>query len=599
MIRVRDGERETLLSLEEFESLARSGELSPFALVSSDTLTNGRFSPAREIPLFAGLYDPRRVHFHRHFSPGRLPFLVGAVCAVCIALYLIARWFGEGAISREVLIAFGASARARVIDDGQTWRLLSANLLHKGPIHLVLNLVAFMNIGALLEGVYRRVDLVLLLILSALSTMIVSCIWSPTVAVGASGVVFAFLGCGVVFGARYRDVLPARYRWYFGTILVVFVAGMFYLGLHSPSTDNAGHVGGFVAGLIAGGRFTPRLLRLRETPREPWAALLKPLAVSSLLVLTCLGAGPVFTHRQMVSSHPLPDWGLVLEHPVTWVLVPSAFGPVTYGNGVDASLSLGCGDGNVGEPPLEVARRFVRHDLRDLAAAGQIAALQVGEPVTTSVGPRDATMKASRVDFRYVATDGPYSAEAFIFSRGELSCVLVTATRPEATASTHRILAALRQQLRFGETRQESLARREVMGRPNSLRAWLGLALAHQRAGNHDGARSAFAKALDLSHPEPAAEHQVRLASAHFELEHAQDPSRAVDHLDVAANLGALDPSAQGTLVEALLRSGRRDRAFVEFARYGETLRAEPRWGELRSLLQRGAGGGAASGRGP
>lgn len=587
MIRVRDGERETLLSLEEFESLARSGELSPFALVASDALTGGRFAPAREIPLFAQLYDPRRVHFRRHFSPRRLPLLVVAASMVCLALYLFARWRGEGTISREVLVALGASTRARIVDDGQTWRLLAANLLHKGPIHLVLNLVAFMNVGALLEGVYRRVDLVLLLVVSALATMTASCIWSPAVTVGASGVVFAFLGCGVMFGARYRDVLPARYRWYFGTILVVFVGAMFYLGLHSPNTDNAGHVGGFVAGLIAGLRFTPRLLRLRGAPREPWTELVKPLVGSLSLVVLFIGAGAVVTHRHWNVTHPLPEWGLLLERPAHWVLVPSAFGPVTYGNGVDASVSVGCSDGKVGEPPLEVARRFVRHDLRDLAAAGQMAALLVGDPVLTSLGAQGETTTAARVDFTYIATDGPYSAQAVVFSRGELSCALVTATRPEATASTHSILATLQQQLRFGETQYESLARREVWGRPNSLRAWIGLALAHQRAGHHDDARSAFAKALALARPEPVAEHQVRIAAARFELEHAQDPSRAVAHLDAAMNLGALEPNAQGSLVEALLRCGRYDRALVEFTRYRATLSAEPHWGELHSLLRR------------
>ncbi|MFZ9889069.1 MAG: rhomboid family intramembrane serine protease [Myxococcota bacterium] len=591
MIRVREGERETLLSLEQFESLARSGELSPLALVASETLTGGRFLPAREIPLFAGLYDPRRLHFRRHFSPGRLPVLVSCFGALCVLLYFLARWQGGGIISREVLIAFGASTRARIIDDGQAWRLLTANVLHKGSVHLALNLFALLNVGALLEGVYRRVDLLLLVVVSALSTMTVSSVWSPAVTVGASGVVFAFLGCGVMFGARYREVLPPRYRWYFGTLLVVFVGGMFYLGLQSPNTDNAGHVGGFIAGLVAGARFTPRLLRLRESPREPRRALVKPLVLSTVVIAATLAAGPGLRHIGALATHPLPEWGLLIERPAHWVLVDSPFGPVTYGNGVDATISVGCSDGKVGEPPLEVARRFVRHDLHDLAGAGLLATLHTSAPVHAFLGEGNAVPQAARIDFSYVATDGPYAASAIVFSRGDLSSALVSATRPEATPSTHRILAGLRQQLRFVETRQEKLARREVSGRPTSLRAWLGLALAHQRGGDHKAARLAFAKALALSRPEPAAEHQVRLASARFELEHAQEPARAVAELDEAANLEALDPGAQGLLVEALLRSGRIERALVEFDRYRATLRTEGHWQELRSLLQQNAEG--------
>src|SRR5690606_22677756 len=103
---------------------------------------------------------------------------------------------------------------------GEAWRLLAANLLHRDAVHLSFNLFAFLNVGAVLEGVYRRGDYVLVLVLSGLCTMTTSAVMSGPVTVGASGLVFGCLGCAVVFGWRYGEVLPLRYRTYFGVIVV-------------------------------------------------------------------------------------------------------------------------------------------------------------------------------------------------------------------------------------------------------------------------------------------------------------------------------------------------------------------------------------------
>lgn len=570
MIRVREGDVESLISIDEFEARARSGELSPFAWVCIPTLTGDRFVQARELSLFVALYDPRRLHFRRHFALGRLPLVTGLVVAVCIGLFLLSRHLGEGVVTREVLLSLGAKARARILEDGEAWRLLAANLLHRDLVHLSFNLFALLNVGTVLEGVYRRGDYVLLLVVSGLCTMLTSAVMSGPVTVGASGLVFGALGCAVVFGWRYHDVLPLRYRMYFGVVVVGYAAAMFYLGLRSPSTDNWGHAGGLLAGSFMGGVLTPRLLRLTDVPREPVRELLRPVALAAALVLGLVVAGPamprLFVHMK---PHVVEAFGVVLERPAHWTKASDPLGFLTFGNGVDAFASVGCADRRGPSRLDEAAERFTGTELAGLARAGHIGNLKVAAPVPSAVGDGGHTLPAVRVRFSFMASDGPLEADALLFSRGQLECALVLASRPTAPPTATARLDDIRTRLRVVTTRAEVLAKRNVTGRPTSPTAWLELALAHQRGGALALARDAFLEAERLSDDDPEVTGQIVYARARFELRFAGDVVAAVQHAERALTLTGGDRDATLLLLEALLERGDavRARAHLDAAR--------------------------------
>lgn len=560
MIRVREGEVETLLSIDEFETRARSGDMSPFAWVSIPTLTGDRFVQARELPLFVALYDPRRLHFRRHFALSRLPLVTGALALACVALFFLTRHLGDGLVTREVLLDLGAKARARILEDGEAWRLLAANLLHIDGVHLGFNLFALLNVGTVLEGVYRRGDYVLLLVLSGLFTMVTSTVLSGPVVVGASGVVFGCLGCAVVFGWRYGDVLPLRYRAYFGFFVVCYAAVMFYLGLHSAGTDNWGHFGGLVTGFVVGSVLTPRLLRLKDAPREPLREMLRPLAIAAAVPALLLVVGPLLPSLFVrMTPYPVEAFGVVLERPLHWVKSAQPLGFLTFGNGVDALTSLGCTDRRGPSRLDEAAERFVENDLEGLARGGHIGSLKVAEPVPSAVGEGEHTAPAARVHFTFMASDGPLEGDALLFSRGQLECALVLAARPSAPPSVHVRLDEIRRRLRFVPTREEVLKKRAVTGRPTSAHAWLELAFAHQRGGAIAEARAAFEEAERLAHARgeaTAVQGQIQLARAAFELGFAGDANEAVPHAERALALLAGDREATVVLLEALLASG-------------------------------------------
>lgn len=590
MIRVREGEVETLLSIDEFEARARSGELSPFAWVASPTLTGDRYVQARELPLFVALYDPRRLHFRRHFALSRLPLVTGGFALLCVAFFLLSRSLGDGFVTREVLLSLGAKARARILEDGEAWRLLAANVLHIDGVHLAFNLFALLNVGTVLESIYRRGDYVLLLVLSGLFTMTTSTLFSEPVVVGASGIVFGCLGCAVVFGWRYGDMLPLRYRAYFGFFVACYAAVMFYLGLHSAGTDNWGHFGGLVTGAVVGSVLTPRLLRLKDAPREPRREQLRPFLLAAAIPVVLLVVGAVLPRFVRMVPHPVETFGLVLERPSYWVKSSQPLGFLTFGNGVDAFASLGCTDRRGPSRLDEAAERFVDNDLEGLSRGGHIGNLQVAEPVPSAVGDGKHTAPAVRVRFTFIASDGPLEADAFLFARGQLECALVLAARPSAPASVHVRLDEIRRRLRFVATREEVLKKRNVSGRPTSPHAWLELAFAHQRAGSLAEARTAFEKADRLARrrEEPTrVQGQMSLARAAFELGFAGDAKAAVPHAIRALTLLAGDHEATLVLLEALMASGDLEKARAHVLSARERFGADEGLDHIEKRLQR------------
>lgn len=563
MIRVRDGDDELILSMDEFERRARRGEISPHAMVSIPALTgDDGFVEARTLSLYAAVYDPRRLLFRRHFQIGRLPIVTFGLVVVCVALWLVARDLGDGAVTREALLALGAKARARIVDEGESWRLLTASLLHRDGVHLAFNLFVLVSVGAALEGIYRRGDYLLLLVCSGLACMVTSTIASPPATVGASGMVFGCLGCAVVFGLRYADVLALRHRLLFGVVLVAYTAAAFWTGLLRNSTDNWGHAGGIVCGFVFGALLEPRLLRLK-TVNEPRALVLRPWLAVVGIVVVVIAVGPLLP-RLFLRFVPLHfgAFGVVLEHPQTWTRGPDPLGFVAVGNGTDALVSLACSR-QVKPPTLEaLTTTFVDHELFGLMRAGHIASLEVDPRTDTTIGA--PPIAAKHVGFSFVAGDGPFSAEAFVFQRGEVDCALVAAARADASEGARALLRDLVAHVRLTTTDAENKAVVATAQRPSSTRAWLERAFAHQTAGNVDAARDAFSKAQALAVDEPSWLARVHLSRARFEVAQGRQLDAAASAIAIALQKSPDDADVRATIVDVAAARGEKELACIE-----------------------------------
>ncbi|MGA9526239.1 MAG: rhomboid family intramembrane serine protease, partial [Myxococcaceae bacterium] len=225
------------LDLSEFEARVRRGDISPQCLVRLPAVTGDAFVPACDLELFRSLHEPRRAHFHRTFGLIRFPWLTTGLIFLNLGIHL---WtLRGGPLDLDAMVTFGGKAGPLVFDLAQLWRLMTANFLHWNLLHLGVNMFVLFNVGGALENAYRRLDYLFLLVVSGICTMGLSLWLAPdAVTVGASGMVYGCLGGVIVFGLKYRTILPARYRRILGEAAIPVVLLLFLMGFVSPGVDN-------------------------------------------------------------------------------------------------------------------------------------------------------------------------------------------------------------------------------------------------------------------------------------------------------------------------------------------------------------------------
>jgi membrane associated rhomboid family serine protease len=202
------------------------------------------------------------------------PRLGLAVAALCAAVMLAELAFGP-------LVRLSGFFSAPLVRGGEWWRLVTANFLHAGLGHLLLNAIGLVVIGGLVERALGAARTVPVLAAGVLGGMGASVLAGYSHAVGASGVVFGLVGALLWLELRWPERLPAPWRIP-RTILIGALVADTLLGLALPAIAGAAHLGGFVAGMAAcacvGG---PRLER-RSGPAWVWAV--NGLAIFGLAV---------------------------------------------------------------------------------------------------------------------------------------------------------------------------------------------------------------------------------------------------------------------------------------------------------------------------
>jgi rhomboid protease GluP len=167
---------------------------------------------------------------------------------------------GVGALvsgpSAEVMFdeggAFGfvVGSQAIGLAAGEYWRLVTPVFLHYGLIHLAVNAYSLWIIGTMVEREYGRWRLIAMFFATGIFASGVS-YWlgPPEVGAGASGAVFGLLGVILAHAYQRRGTAVGAMRMrMIGQVLLLNLLITFM----SPRIDWRAHLGGFVAGAIAG-----------------------------------------------------------------------------------------------------------------------------------------------------------------------------------------------------------------------------------------------------------------------------------------------------------------------------------------------------------
>ena len=187
-----------------------------------------------------------------------------AVLLVAIAAAFAAETALGGSTHTGVLVYLGANVPELVLA-GQWWRLFTAMFLHIGVPHLLLNGYALYQLGGLFESWMGSPRMAVVYVLSGLAGSVASLFFLRRgLSAGASGAIFGLLGALVAVLLKRRERLtPAAKQL---LVQLVMWAGInVVFGLTTPGIDNAGHMGGAVAGFLLGLLMRPRWERAAAT----------------------------------------------------------------------------------------------------------------------------------------------------------------------------------------------------------------------------------------------------------------------------------------------------------------------------------------------
>jgi rhomboid protease GluP len=178
------------------------------------------------------------------------PVLIG----LNVLVFAVMAFNGAGVFETDsaVHVRFGSNL-GLLTWTGEPWRLLTSAFLHFGVMHLAFNMYALHKGGVLAERLYGSPRFLVIYLLAAIAGSVVSGWWNPLRnSAGASGAVFGVYGALLVFFAMRRHELPISLLRTAGRGALLLVVYSLIIGATSEHIDNACHVGGLLAGGLAG-----------------------------------------------------------------------------------------------------------------------------------------------------------------------------------------------------------------------------------------------------------------------------------------------------------------------------------------------------------
>ncbi|HEY4028819.1 MAG TPA: rhomboid family intramembrane serine protease [Caulobacteraceae bacterium] len=218
---------------------------------------------------------------------GRIPwatFGIILLLALIFVLELNLTPANTASISPAVALRLGAVSRELVSQDGQAWRLLTAQWLHWNANHIVGNSLALILIGSLLEPIIGWRWLTAVYALGGVAGGAASITLNPqnVTSMGASGAIMAVMACAAAVSLHPAAVGRRNRIW---RRCLLSGAPALLPSAHSH-VDYSAHAGGALLGFAAG--YLLLILWNGQRPRPPLQGA--AMAAAALVGLAGLGA---------------------------------------------------------------------------------------------------------------------------------------------------------------------------------------------------------------------------------------------------------------------------------------------------------------------
>ncbi|HOO32582.1 MAG TPA: rhomboid family intramembrane serine protease [Thermotogota bacterium] len=185
--------------------------------------------------------------------------MTASILILNLLMYLLTIVSGSGNIwngaSTSTLIQFGAQY-GPYVSNGEWYRLMTANFLHGGLLHLFFNSYALFYFGIIVEKVFTSQKFIFIYIISGVVGNLLTQVFFPSVpSVGASGAIFGLIG--LMFAAGINGTIQGRLRGFAGTALLPMILINLFLGFTVPGINNYAHIGGLATGFLLGFVLSP------------------------------------------------------------------------------------------------------------------------------------------------------------------------------------------------------------------------------------------------------------------------------------------------------------------------------------------------------
>ncbi|WP_239094100.1 rhomboid family intramembrane serine protease [Bacillus sp. B15-48] len=175
------------------------------------------------------------------------PFFSYIFLTVQVIIFFLMEMKGSST-DTTTLIEFGAKFNPLILE-GEWWRFFTPIFIHIGFLHLLMNSLALYYLGPLVERIFGNHRFLFIYLLAGFGGSLASFIFSVNLSAGASGAIFGLFGALLYFGV----VFPQLFFRSMGMNILIVLAINLVFGFTVPGIDNAGHIGGLIAGFAAAG----------------------------------------------------------------------------------------------------------------------------------------------------------------------------------------------------------------------------------------------------------------------------------------------------------------------------------------------------------
>ncbi|TFG82942.1 MAG: rhomboid family intramembrane serine protease [Erysipelotrichales bacterium] len=207
----------------------------------------------------------------RKFERG-IPWASFIIIGICIIMTVVVNLMATQNDIFASAILLGAYYKTFVLAGNEYWRLFTGGFIHIDIFHLMVNMMALINIGIMLERLYgKKRYLIILFSGIVIGNAFVFIGQGNVLTVGISGGLYALLGSLAIYAYDNGWLKQPQFR---NQLLFIFSINL--LINFMPNISVLGHMGGLLAGLLLGIIFseTPHLKALRTNAKFAAIAML-------------------------------------------------------------------------------------------------------------------------------------------------------------------------------------------------------------------------------------------------------------------------------------------------------------------------------------